>query len=104
VRTFGTVIYNRSKGELDQIEFPDVEEQTEGELPHMDYDFSHVHEYSNIDFALWRFTLGMDYVFSDLWKGTLDLNYADLTDNQGYVYGNESGSYYVIRAAASMRF
>jgi hypothetical protein len=97
-------VYNRSKGEFDQVDFPDVSEQLDGNLPHGNYDFSQMHEYSNIDFALWRLTFGFDYRFSDLWKGTLDVNYADLSDKQPYVYGDESGSYYVVRAAARMSF
>jgi hypothetical protein len=81
-----------------------VTDRLEGGLEHMDYDFSQMHTYSNIDFALWRLTLGFDYRFSDLWKGTFDVNYADLSDKAPYVYGDESGSYYVVRAAARMSF
>jgi hypothetical protein len=104
VKLYGTIIYNKSTGSLDQIEFPDLEERLDGNLPHMEYDFDHVHEYSDIDFALWRLRLGMDYRFSEFWKGTLDFNFADLTDSSQYVYGDETGSYYVIRAAARMNF
>lgn len=104
LRLFGTITYNRSKGELDQVIMPDLTEQLDGGLHHMDYDFSQIHNYSDIDFALWRLTLGFDYRFSAMWKGTLDVNYADLTDKQAYVYGDESGSYYVVRAAARMSF
>lgn len=101
---FGTVVYNKSTGTLSQVDLSGVEDQLDGELEHMDYDMSHIHTYSDIDFALWRLTLGMDYRFSALWKGTLDFNYADLSDNASYVYGNETGSYYVLRAAARMAF
>jgi hypothetical protein len=104
VRLYGTVVYNKSTGSLDPIDFPDVEDQLDGGLEHMDYHFDQVHTYSDIDFALWRFSAGFDYRFSPLWKGTLDFNYADLSDSAPYVYGNESGSYFVVRAAARMSF
>ena len=103
-KLFGTVVYNRSKGELDQVNMPDVEDRLDGQLEHMDYDFSEMHNYSKVDFAMWRLTLGADYRVSAEWKATLDVNYAHLDDSAPYVYGSESGSFYVIRAGARLNF
>jgi hypothetical protein len=89
---------------MDPVELPDLTDQLEGELEHMDYDLSEINQYSKVDFGLLRLTVGMDYRFTSLWKGTFDVTYADLSDDAPYVYGNESGSYWVARAAARMNF
>jgi hypothetical protein len=104
LKLIGTVVWNKSLGELDQVNMPDVEHQTEGILDHMDYDFTQMHTYSKVDFSLWRLTLGADYRVSDTWKAMLDVNYATLDDQAQYVYGSETGSYYMIRAGARMNF
>ena len=100
----GTVVYNKTLGELDQVNMPDVTPRVEGQLEHMDYDFSEMHTYSRIDYALWRFVVGGDYRVSSTWKAMVDFQYARLEDGAPYVYGLETGSYYVIRAGARMNF
>jgi hypothetical protein len=100
----GTVVYNKTLGELDQVNFPDVEDRLEDQLHHMDYDFSEMHTYSKVDFALWRFMVGSDYKVSSTWKAMADFQYATLDDGAPYVYGLETGSYWVVRAGARMNF
>lgn len=98
------VTFNNSTGGLDQVNFPDVEDRLGGYLPHMDYHFDQMHEYSNIDFTMWQLELGGDYKLTPVWRLTASLAYADLADSQPYVYGDESGSMYIVRAGARMGF
>jgi hypothetical protein len=70
----------------------------------MDYNFDQMHEYSNIDFTLWQLELGGEYKISPVWRITASAGVADLADSQPYVYGDESGTIYVVRAGARMGF
>ena len=61
------------------------------------YDYSPVPEYSNLDYGLMHLAANAEYRLSERIALTLDVNYFNLKDNQGYVYGIESGSFYVIQ-------
>jgi hypothetical protein len=104
LRTFGTVIFNKSTGSLDPVDMPDVSERLDGALEHMDYNFDEMHLYSDLDYDIWRLSLGFEYMISPVWRIDLDAEYAKLTDNTGYVFGDESGSYYLVRTGARMTF
>jgi hypothetical protein len=75
LQTVGTIVYNKSTGAYDPVESPEVEHLLDGHLHHLDYHYDEVHKYSELD-------------------------YAKLEDNNRYVYGNESGSYYLVRGGA----
>jgi hypothetical protein len=101
---FGTVVYNQAEASLDPVDMPDVTPRLDGDLEHMDYNFEEMHLYSDLDYGLWRLSLGMEYRVSSMWRITLDGEYAKLEDNAGYVYGVESGSYFIGRAGARFTF
>lgn len=104
LRATGTVVYNKATAAYDQINMPEPGELVEAELEHMDYDLDQVHEYSDLDYAMIKLSLGIEYEISPLWRFTLSGDYANLEDNTGYVYGVETGSYYVIRSGARFTF
>jgi hypothetical protein len=54
--------------------------------------------YSDLDYSLIRLSLGFEYRLSPSVVLTADGDYADLSDNAAYVYGDESGSIFMIRS------
>ena len=56
-----------------------------------DYDYSMIHEYSDLDYSQFEGTLGVNYKLDK--KATVygSVNLMDLQDDQAYVYGDLSG-------------
>lgn len=99
----GTVNYNKATGELDEFTL-NYEDKLRGGLTHFDYTFEETPSYSDIDYELINFTLGMEYRFTPSVTFTADMDYADLEDKAGSVYGDESGSYFMIRSGVRVDF
>ena len=73
---------------------------TDEALEHVEaanYDYSTINTYSDLDYNFMNFRVGAMYKLTKTLAFTTDFDYYNLTDNLGYVYGNESGSFYVIR-------
>lgn len=98
MRLFGSMTFNKAEGSLEQVMMPDIEARLDGALENQDFDFSNMHTYSDLDYKLLKFSLGFEYKIAPTVTFTADGDYADLTDNQSWVYGNESGSYFMIRS------
>ena len=108
---FTTLSYHLSTAEYDPVEMPDVTDKLDGDLTHQDFTFDAMHEYSNHDYGIIRIAAGGEYVIAPQVTFTLDGEFADLTDDSGtdgtdpfYVYGDESGSYYMIRSGLRFDF
>ncbi len=107
---FGNINYSKSKAELDQVVMPDItdllynEVRDATDLTHQDFTFAEMHEYSNLDYALLGLNLGMEYRFTGGVVLTLDGTYYDLNDKAGFVYGDESGSYFLLRSGVRFEF
>ncbi len=108
---FATLSYHKSTAEYDPVEMPDITDKLDGDLTHQDFSFDHMHEYSNHDYGAINLALGFDWVVVSQTTFTCDLEYADLTDDSGstgtdpyYVYGDESGSWYMIRSGLKFDF
>lgn len=99
-----TVSYNMSKGEMDQVIMPDITDRLDGDLTHQDFSFDNMHEYSNLEYSIIRLSASLEYLLSQGVTFTADVDYADLTDDQGYVYGDESGSMFMIRTGFRFEF
>jgi len=99
-----TVSYNMSKAELDEVIMPDITDRLDGDLVHQDFSFNEMHEYSNLEYNIIRLSASMEYLLSAGVTLTADVDYADLTDDQGYVYGDESGSMFIIRTGVRFEF
>jgi len=109
LRVAGTLAYNASKAEMDQVIMPDVTDRLvngagDPELTHQDFGFEELDQYSNLDYQLISLTLGFELLFSPGVTYTLDGTYADLTDDAGYVYGVESGSFSQLRTGLRFDF
>ncbi len=105
----GLVTYNMSEGGLEEVVMPDVSDRLVNgagapELIHQDFTFTEMHDYSNLDYEILRLSAGLEYQLTPMITLTVDGDFADLKDNQSYVYGDESGSYYMIRSGVWLNF
>ncbi|MDF1544123.1 MAG: hypothetical protein P1R58_03355 [bacterium] len=104
----GSLDFNLSEAALDEVQMPDSAAQVAIGVPagwfaSHSYDYSQTYTYSDFDYELLKFNFGFEYLLSPKVTLTADMDYADLTDNQGYVYGNETGSYYMIRSGLRLK-
>ncbi len=76
---------------------PAVSEEVAILLPHHDLDFSEVNEYSHLNYGYLQLDFGLEFQAAPRVTLTADGEYADLSDKTGYVYGVESGSYFMVR-------
>lgn len=97
LRISSSLVYNKSTGEYQQVDMPDVTDRLNGALSHQNFEFDEMHEYSNLDYTMLQFSLGLEYALSSDLTFTIDGDYADMTDDAGYVYGIESGSIFMVR-------
>lgn len=95
---------SKSTAAYDPVVMPDITDRLEGALVHQVFSFDHMHEYSDLDYRLVRFSPGVRYLFSPSVTSTSDVDYADLEDRAGYVYGLESGSLFTVRSGVSVTF
>ncbi len=91
--------FSHTEAAFDPINMPVTPERLEAEevIHAAQYDYSTINNYSDLDYDFLNLRLGLDYSLSPSFGLTFDVDYYDLTDNQGYVYGVESGSFYVVR-------
>lgn len=107
---YGTVTFNTSTAELNQVIMPDISDRLQNELTgttdltHQDFTFTEMHEYSDLDYELIGTMIGFEYRLAPDITWTVDGRYYDLTDNDGYVYGDETGSLFIIRSGLKFEF
>ena len=92
---------------MDQIDMPsgtELDAILDGELVDMDYDFTNANSYSDFEYTYMTFAGGLKYKLTPTLTYTLDGSYTDLTDDQGYVFGIESGAYFMIRSGFYISF
>ncbi|MCD6250263.1 MAG: hypothetical protein J7J98_08045 [candidate division Zixibacteria bacterium] len=104
LRLSSTLMYNKSTGEYDQVNMPDPSIEVSSTLVDQDFTFDDMHEYSNLDYSMIQVSLGLSYKLADGVTFTADGEYADLTDDAGYVYGIESGSLFMVRSGMKFDF
>jgi len=110
LRVFTTVAFNMAEAALEEITelttAPGQLVDSEGNpaLTEADLTFEEMYDYSNFDYQWLRFSLGAEYKLSPKVTVTADGDYVDLTDDEGYVYGDESGSYFMIRTGVRFDF
>ncbi|MBU8932661.1 MAG: hypothetical protein KOO62_01515 [candidate division Zixibacteria bacterium] len=105
----GMVRYTMSKAEYEQVIMPDVEDRLvndlgDPELGHQDFTFDEMDQYSNLEYKLLGFSAGIQYRIASDVTITLDGDFADLKDDAGYVYGDETGQMFMIRTGVKMDF
>ena len=77
---------------------PDPTARLGGELGNQDFDLTKTPTYSDLDYSMIRIYGGLSYDISSDLTYSIKAEYADLTDDKGYVFGVESGSYFMIRS------
>ena len=101
---FGMFSYNMSEAMYDPVEMPAPAAEVTAELSHQDFTFDEMHEYSTLDYKYFRVSFGLEYRFTPGFTYTADIDYADLTDDGRYVYGDESGSMFMVRSGIRFTF
>ena len=109
LRLSSAVVFNKSRGGYNKVVMPNVSDRLvngvgEPELAYQGHTFDKMHEYSNLNYELIRFSVGAEYELTPRTALTLDADYADLSDDAGYVYGIETGSFFLIRSGIRMDF
>lgn len=89
--------YSKSEAAFDPIQMPGVSQEVLDAIEAGYYDYSMINNYSDLDYAYTQLNLGTEYRFSKGVAFTLDVDYYNLDDNQGWVFGNETGSFYIVR-------
>lgn len=95
--------YVKSKAYFDKIMMPEVPE-VEAEIAPGYYSFDMIDEYSDLAYSQMELEFGGEFRLAE--KVTLNgrLSYIDLSDDEGYVYGVESGSLTVVRTWINIGF
>ncbi len=104
LKLHSTFVYSKATGEYDPVAMPDPAEEVTSHLVDQDFTFDDMHEYSNLDYSMIQFSLGLAYKLTGRITFTADGEYADLTDDAGYVYGIESGSLFMVRSGMKFSF
>jgi len=76
---------------------PEVSEEAQEQIHGGLWDYTGMVEYSDLDFEQFDVTFGGEYQISPRTNIQVSTTYRDLTDNQGYVYGLETGSLWIVR-------
>lgn len=99
INIFAQVNFSKSESSFDPIQMQTTAQTQEAlaVIHPADYNYTMVNKYSDLSYDFLNLHAGGMYQMSSNLAFTLDIDYFDLSDNLGYVYGNESGSFYVIR-------
>jgi len=111
LRFSGMFTMNLAEGGLDEVVMDTAEVnaritdiQGVPALTHQNFSFTEMNQYSDIDYELLQFAAGVEFRVTPRVTLTADGSYADLTDNAPYVYGDETGNFYVIRTGVRFGF
>ena len=85
---------------FEPVQMPVPEETIE----HLDYTFEDMHKYSDLNYLNYQIGAGAAYLFENGIKWTVDGTYYGLDDRLGYIYGNETGSLFIIRSGVQIDF
>jgi len=100
--------FTNSKGSMKIVEMPDPPKEVTNNIGTADYDYDSINLYSDLDYTQFYVSFGTEYSITKKVTWTLDAAYYDLTDNmedyQGYVYGVETGSLYIIKSGVRIGF
>lgn len=101
---FANVTYNMAEASLQDVVMPELDSEIADHLENQDFDYTNLPTYSDFDYKLLKLAGGFGYKLSPQVTLHVDGEYDDLTDDAGYVYGNESGSYFVVRSGIKINF
>lgn len=104
LRLFARVNYNNALAGLEAVIMPDIEARLGGDLENQTFEFEEMPTYSDLDYTMIRISGGFAYDLSPDVTFSVDADYSDLTDDKGYIFGIESGSYFMIRSGFKIGF
>ncbi len=89
------------EAEFEPVDMPEVPDEAEQELEAANFDYSEVNTYSDLSYNRFDFSLGADYRIDDETTFSAELIYISFMDDNAYVYGDQTGALYVIRAGVT---
>ncbi len=101
---FASTSLTFSNAELERVQMPTVSSDVTSTLPHQNFTFEEMNTYSDLDYQILRFNGGFDYRLSPNIVLTIAGEFADLTADEEWVYGDESGSLFILRSGVSIDF
>lgn len=94
--------YSKSEADFDPVIMPqlsaELQLEIDMEIGGANYDYSQIHTYSDLSYKRLDGSLKVDYKISDRFNWSAEVIYIKLTDDSGYVYGDETGSIYIVRS------
>ena len=108
LRVFATVNYNLSEAGYKDVIMPDstaiAELIPDAFFAGHDWDYSAMPDYSDFDYQFLRLSVGGEYMLTPTVTLTADVDFADLKDKGIYVYGDETGSFLMLRSGVKIDF
>ncbi len=77
-------------------------DQPDPGVPYADYDYSNIHTYSDLDQSYLELKLGGEFDLNDNLGIFADADYLDFSDDELWVYGDQSGKYYYGRVGFTL--
>ena len=96
--------YVKSEASFDKIIMPEVPEEVEAEIAPGYYSYDMIDEYSDLSYSQLELEFGGEYRLAERTSLNARISYIDLNDDEGYVYGIESGSMTVVRTWINFGF
>ncbi|MCA9734935.1 MAG: hypothetical protein H6696_17005 [Deferribacteres bacterium] len=97
--------YSKSEAAFSKVgmdmDLPGVDEALEI-IEASDYDYSGIPQYSDLSYGYMNFNARAEYKLSDKLLFNVDFSYYDLTSDETWVYGDESGSFTVFRTGFTL--
>lgn len=94
--------YSISEADFDPVIMPqlpdDVQQDIDNEIGAANYDYSQIHTYSDLSYKRLDGSFKIDYKMSDRLSWSAEVIYINFKDENGYVYGDETGSLYIVRS------
>lgn len=91
--------YSKSEASFGEVKMPVNDpafQEASAGIAEANYEYDHMNTYSDMSFDYMNLGATMKYKISDKLTFKVGLDYHSLTDDKTYVYGDESGSYFVI--------
>ncbi len=90
--------YTIAKGSFDTVHMRLPDEV----LSHGNYDYSDMNNYSDLDQSYFELDFGGTMMVTDNVGVFTNFKYMDFTDDQPYIYGDETGKYYDVSAGVNL--
>ncbi len=86
-----------SKAEFDPINMPSPPQDALDNLEYFDFNYGTVNTFSDLSYKRFDLSISGDYKVGKETTLTAEIIYIDFIDDNGYVYGDQTGSLYVLR-------